>query len=47
MSEKGVGLGLYVIKQLMLRMEGSITVESKVGVGTVFRLRFRKAAKET
>jgi polar amino acid transport system substrate-binding protein len=44
MNQKGVGLGLYVIKQLMTRMDGSIEVESKVAKGTVFRLRFRSAS---
>ena len=44
MNQKGVGLGLYVIKQLMARMDGDIEVESKVAKGTVFKLRFRSAS---
>ena len=43
MNAKGVGLGLYVIKQLMLRMSGDIAVESVAGRGTTFSLRFIKA----
>ncbi len=37
---KGVGLGLYVVKQLMVRMDGSVSVESEAGKGTTFRLVF-------
>jgi len=44
-DSKGVGLGLYIIKQLMMRMGGNISVDSKVGEGTTFYLRFNKAAK--
>ncbi len=40
---KGVGLGLYVVKQLMVRMDGSVSVESEVGKGTTFRLVFARA----
>jgi signal transduction histidine kinase len=43
MDEKGVGLGLYVIKQLMLRMDGNIEVESKPGEGATFKLDLKKA----
>ncbi len=43
MDSKGVGLGLYVIKQLMTRMNGNISVKSKVGKGTTFYLSFIKA----
>jgi signal transduction histidine kinase len=43
MDSEGVGLGLYVIKQLMLRMGGNISVESKMGEGTTFSLKFSKA----
>jgi len=44
LDSKGVGLGLYVIRQLMLRMNGTITVESSIGKGTTFYLNFEKAA---
>ena len=42
LNEKGVGLGLYVIKQLMLRMGGNISVESEPGAGATFTLNFKK-----
>jgi signal transduction histidine kinase len=34
----GLGLGLYLGRNVMERMGGSITVESKVGVGSVFSI---------
>lgn len=39
---KGYGIGLYVSKQLLLRMNGDITVESIVGRGTTFTLHLPK-----
>lgn len=42
-DSEGVGLGLYVIKQLMLRMGGNISVKSIAGKGTTFYLSFIKA----
>ncbi len=42
MNQKGVGLGLYIIKQLMNRMGGQVSVESSKGCGTAFRLEFAK-----
>lgn len=36
----GVGLGLYVARDLMNRMRGQITVETEVGKGTTFILKF-------
>jgi len=42
-DSEGVGLGLYVIKQLMLRMGGNISVKSTMGKGTTFYLSFIKA----
>ncbi len=35
-SGRGVGLGLSIVKQIAQLMNGSITVESKVGEGTTF-----------
>ena len=39
-SEKGSGLGLSIVHQLVEKMGGSITVESFPGNGTEFVLRF-------
>lgn len=37
---KGFGLGLFVVKELVLRNKGSIHIESKIGQGTRFTLEF-------
>ncbi|MBA4110283.1 MAG: hypothetical protein C0487_11900 [Leptothrix sp. (in: Bacteria)] len=37
-SIEGTGLGLYIVKQLVERMEGSIRVHSDIGKGTRFTL---------
>lgn len=34
----GSGLGLYIVKQTVERLEGSVTVDSELGKGTTFRL---------
>ena len=39
-SEKGSGLGLSIVHQLVEKMGGSITVESFPGEGTEFMLLF-------
>lgn len=39
---KGSGLGLYITKQLVERNGGEIKVDSKLGLGTTFRLEFAK-----
>ena len=39
-SEKGSGLGLSIVHQLVEKMGGSITVESLPGKGTEFMLLF-------
>ncbi len=40
---KGTGLGLFIVKQVVERNKGVIMVESEVGVGTTFTLRFPTA----
>lgn len=40
---KGTGLGLFIVKQVVERNRGTIAVESQVGVGTTFKLRFPTA----
>ena len=39
-SDKGSGLGLSIVHQLVEKMGGSITVESVPGKGTEFTLLF-------
>lgn len=39
---KGSGLGLYITKQLVERNGGKISVRSKVGEGTSFKLEFKR-----
>ncbi len=40
-KEEGSGLGLYITKQLVEKNMGKISIDSKVGVGTTFELRFK------
>ena len=40
---KGTGLGLFIVKQVVERNKGTISVESQIGVGTTFTLRFPTA----
>ncbi|GAE36162.1 two-component sensor histidine kinase [Halalkalibacter akibai JCM 9157] len=39
-KEKGTGLGLMVCYQIIEKHEGTIHVDSKVGVGTTFTITF-------
>ena len=40
---KGTGLGLFVIKRLVERNEGTISIKSEVGVGSTFTVEFPTA----
>lgn len=44
---KGTGLGLFIVKQIVERNEGVISVTSEVGKGTEFTLSFRLAKTES
>jgi signal transduction histidine kinase len=36
---KGTGLGLFVVKNQVENLDGRLEIESKLGSGTVFRIR--------
>jgi two-component system phosphate regulon sensor histidine kinase PhoR len=38
-NSDGIGLGLYIVKSIVLRMEGQITVSSELGKGTEFTIK--------
>lgn len=42
-KEKGFGLGLFVVNKLVKRNNGKLSVESKVGEGTTFRLELKSS----
>jgi signal transduction histidine kinase len=42
---KGAGLGLSIVRQLVWKNKGEISFRSQVGVGTTFTLEFPKAIK--
>src|SRR5204862_4825678 len=39
-KRRGLGLGLAIAKRIVEQLDGTITVESEVGRGTAFTLRF-------
>ncbi|WP_462248506.1 ATP-binding protein [Ekhidna sp.] len=43
-QEKGTGLGITLVNELVKKMEGTLQVETSLGKGTTFTLSFKKAA---
>ncbi|QCR22055.1 chemotaxis protein CheB [Pontibacter sp. SGAir0037] len=43
---EGTGMGLYIVKRLINNAKGKISVESKVGEGTTFKLYFKNEKEE-
>ena len=37
-QEKGVGLGLYIVRQLVTMLDGTISVDSELGKGSIFHV---------
>jgi signal transduction histidine kinase len=45
-KSQGSGLGLYIVKELVEKMNGEISVKSEFGVGSEFEIIFPKVARE-
>jgi signal transduction histidine kinase len=37
-SSQGTGLGLYIVKETLARIAGSVELKSKKGIGTTFTI---------
>jgi PAS domain S-box-containing protein len=44
-SSKGSGLGLYILKETLAKLEGSVSVTSEPGIGTTFIVKIPNLAK--
>ena len=44
-NKAGTGLGLSICKKIIEQMGGSVSVESKVGVGTTFYINIKTQCK--
>jgi signal transduction histidine kinase len=45
-DESGTGLGLYLTKEMVLKNDGSINVESAIGKGTTFTIKLPQSKEE-
>ncbi len=43
----GSGLGLYIVKETVHKLKGSLTIESEVGQGTTVKFKIPEVAHET
>ena len=41
-KSKGSGIGLYIVQEAVIKLKGKITVDSKLGEGTIFDIRIPK-----
>ena len=41
-DSEGSGLGLYIVKETLKVLQGTIDVQSEVGTGTIFKIRITK-----
>jgi signal transduction histidine kinase len=46
-QSRGAGLGLYIVKESIQQLKGSVTVESEIGFGSIFRFRIPNNPGET
>jgi signal transduction histidine kinase len=46
MNEEGTGLGILLVKQLLINNDGNLTIESELNSGTKVILQFPRYAKQ-